>query len=127
MFFSRFFPGKRRFFLFTKTNSLLIMEKMEKFSKGEYDMLKETFHNPLLPGFYPDPSICRVGDDYYMVTWSTGNRSVMASTDLNSSITKTAKPARDFGHPASDSTKEPFILLIRSFPKDVKQNVIIIS
>ena len=26
--------------------------------------------NPLLPGFYPDPSICRVGDDYYMVTSS---------------------------------------------------------
>ncbi len=24
--------------------------------------------NPLLPGFYPDPSICRVGDDFYMVT-----------------------------------------------------------
>ena len=33
-------------------------------------MLKETYHNPLLPGFYPDPSICRVGDDYYMVTSS---------------------------------------------------------
>lgn len=27
-------------------------------------------HNPLLPGFYPDPSICRVGDDFYMVTSS---------------------------------------------------------
>ncbi len=26
--------------------------------------------NPLLPGFYPDPSICRVGDDFYMVTSS---------------------------------------------------------
>mgnify|MGYP005766194551 CR=1 FL=1 len=24
--------------------------------------------NPLLPGFYPDPSICRVGEDYYLVT-----------------------------------------------------------
>lgn len=24
--------------------------------------------NPILPGFYPDPSICRVGEDYYMVT-----------------------------------------------------------
>ena len=46
------------------------MEKMEKFCKGEYDMTKDTFHNPLLPGFYPDPSICRVGDDYYMVTSS---------------------------------------------------------
>jgi len=24
-------------------------------------------HNPVLPGFYPDPSICRVGPDYYLV------------------------------------------------------------
>lgn len=23
--------------------------------------------NPILPGFYPDPSICRVGNDYYLV------------------------------------------------------------
>lgn len=23
--------------------------------------------NPVLPGFYPDPSICRVGEDYYLV------------------------------------------------------------
>jgi xylan 1,4-beta-xylosidase len=27
-----------------------------------------TYRNPILPGFYPDPSICRVGEDYYMVT-----------------------------------------------------------
>ncbi|HSK87230.1 MAG TPA: glycoside hydrolase family 43 protein [Anaerolineales bacterium] len=27
-----------------------------------------TFCNPILPGFYPDPSVCRVGDDYYLVT-----------------------------------------------------------
>jgi xylan 1,4-beta-xylosidase len=26
------------------------------------------FYNPILPGFYPDPSICRVGQDYYLVT-----------------------------------------------------------
>jgi alpha-N-arabinofuranosidase len=25
------------------------------------------FTNPVLSGFYPDPSICRVGDDYYLV------------------------------------------------------------
>ena len=25
------------------------------------------YRNPILPGFYPDPSICRVGDDFYMV------------------------------------------------------------
>lgn len=24
-------------------------------------------HNPIIPGFYPDPSICRVEDDYYIV------------------------------------------------------------
>lgn len=24
--------------------------------------------NPILPGFYPDPSVCRVEDDYYLVT-----------------------------------------------------------
>ena len=24
--------------------------------------------NPVLPGFHPDPSICRVGDDYYLAT-----------------------------------------------------------
>jgi xylan 1,4-beta-xylosidase len=27
-----------------------------------------TFRNPILPGFYPDPSICRVGEDYYLIT-----------------------------------------------------------
>lgn len=26
------------------------------------------FANPILAGFYPDPSICRVGKDYYLVT-----------------------------------------------------------
>ena len=26
------------------------------------------FHNPIVPGFHPDPSICRVGSDYYLVT-----------------------------------------------------------
>lgn len=33
-------------------------------------MKRETFHNPVLSGFYPDPSICRVGEDYYLVTSS---------------------------------------------------------
>ena len=26
------------------------------------------FKNPIIPGFYPDPSVCRVGEDYYLVT-----------------------------------------------------------
>ena len=28
------------------------------------------YQNPIIPGFYPDPSICRVGKDYYLVTSS---------------------------------------------------------
>jgi xylan 1,4-beta-xylosidase len=30
--------------------------------------MPRTFRNPILPGFYPDPSICRVEDDYYLIT-----------------------------------------------------------
>jgi xylan 1,4-beta-xylosidase len=29
-----------------------------------------TFRNPILSGFYPDPSLCRVGRDFYLVTSS---------------------------------------------------------
>ena len=28
------------------------------------------YRNPIFPGFHPDPSICRVGSDYYLVTSS---------------------------------------------------------
>lgn len=28
------------------------------------------YTNPVIPGFYPDPSACRVGNDYYLVTSS---------------------------------------------------------
>ena len=41
--------------------------------------------NPILPGFYPDPSICRVGDDYYLVNSSFSyfpGVPVFHSTDL---------------------------------------------
>ena len=45
----------------------------------------KTFKNPILPGFHPDPSICRVENDYYMVTssfeWFPGVP-VYHSTDL---------------------------------------------
>lgn len=35
----------------------------------EYSSAQEKqFPNPILAGFYPDPSICRVGKDYYLVT-----------------------------------------------------------
>lgn len=31
-----------------------------------------SYQNPVLPGFHPDPSICKVGDDYFMVNSSFG-------------------------------------------------------
>jgi len=31
---------------------------------------QQTYTNPILSGFYPDPSICRAGDDYYIVNSS---------------------------------------------------------
>lgn len=31
---------------------------------------RQMLKNPILPGFYPDPSICRVEDDFYIVTSS---------------------------------------------------------
>ena len=31
---------------------------------------QQTYTNPILAGFYPDPSICRVNDDYYIVNSS---------------------------------------------------------
>jgi xylan 1,4-beta-xylosidase len=30
--------------------------------------MQKSFRNPILPGCYPDPSICRVDEDYYLVT-----------------------------------------------------------
>jgi alpha-N-arabinofuranosidase len=35
-------------------------------------LAKDEFRNPILPGFQPDPSIVRVGDDYYVVNSSFG-------------------------------------------------------
>jgi alpha-N-arabinofuranosidase len=31
-------------------------------------MSKRTYRNPVIPGFYPDPSVCRVGEDFYLIT-----------------------------------------------------------
>ena len=30
--------------------------------------MRRSIRNPILPGFNPDPSIVRVGDDYYIAT-----------------------------------------------------------
>lgn len=31
---------------------------------------QQGYRNPIIPGFNPDPSVCRVGDDFYLVTSS---------------------------------------------------------
>lgn len=40
------------------------------FSCIQVAQAQNTFTNPILTGFYPDPSICRVGDDYYLINSS---------------------------------------------------------
>ncbi|HIF29022.1 MAG TPA: glycoside hydrolase family 43 protein, partial [Candidatus Marinimicrobia bacterium] len=36
-----------------------------------YPLAQElSYNNPIIPGSYPDPSICRVGNDYYIVNSS---------------------------------------------------------
>lgn len=48
-------------------------------------MQRNLIRNPILPGFHPDPSICRAGDDYYIATstfeWFPGVR-IHHSRDL---------------------------------------------
>ena len=100
-------------------------------------MLQNTYHNPLLPGFYPDPSICRVGDDYYMVTSSfvyypglpifhSKDLVHWESTDLSSLTIKTAKLLKDYGHQVSVIITELITSLTLSYLQDVKQTVTII-
>ena len=31
------------------------------------------FANPVIAGFYPDPSVCRAGDDYYLAPLMRAN------------------------------------------------------
>ena len=33
-------------------------------------IIPDSISNPIYTGFHPDPSICRVGEDYYLVTSS---------------------------------------------------------
>ena len=47
--------------------------------------MSQGFTNPILAGFYPDPSVCRVGNDYYLVVSSFAyfpGIPVFHSTDL---------------------------------------------
>ena len=39
-------------------------------STSSYSVAAETFTNPIISGGYPDPSICRVGEDFYIANSS---------------------------------------------------------
>lgn len=53
---------------YTKFYSILFILLLSFYAKGQD--APTTFENPIFPGFNPDPSICRVNDDYYLVTSS---------------------------------------------------------
>jgi xylan 1,4-beta-xylosidase len=63
---------------FTTTISVLSLISSNVFNQVNYN-------NPILAGFYPDPSICRVGNDYYITTSTFAyfpGLPVIHSTDL---------------------------------------------
>ena len=53
-----------------------LVEKWEEWAKlvkvepKQYKPNMMSYENPILSGFYPDPSICRVGEDYYLINSS---------------------------------------------------------
>ena len=36
------------------------------YTGGKNMAAEHKIQNPIIPGFYPDPTICRVGEDYYL-------------------------------------------------------------
>jgi len=63
-------------FTLTLSSAALAVAEPVAFDRFEYtgrDTVFEStlpaghYRNPILAGFYPDPSICRVGDDYYLI------------------------------------------------------------
>lgn len=67
-------------FKFQKSNELFKIQctyekKMTLFlglalSLSCFSQNQQGYQNPVIPGFHPDPSVCRVGDDFYLVNSS---------------------------------------------------------
>lgn len=49
-------------------NTLLAQSHPNPFAVAVNPAEPVTYENPIIPGFYSDPSVCRVGEDYYLVT-----------------------------------------------------------
>src|SRR5262245_31870157 len=58
----------RRKALFLLLGLFLGLSSRAVFSQPAKDSSTLGFHNPVIEGMAPDPSVCRVGDDYYLVT-----------------------------------------------------------
>lgn len=48
--------------MFTRVTLICLLFPFWAFAQGV-----DGFRNPVIPGFHPDPSVCRVGSDYYLV------------------------------------------------------------
>ncbi len=74
----------------TATGPLAQAAPVARFAELTYEGTAEArespgiYRNPILPGFHPDPSIVRVGEDFYLVTstfgWFPGSRCSTAAT-----------------------------------------------
>jgi len=56
------------FFLSTLALPLHGQKASNPFAAAPDPDAKVTYQNPIIPGFYSDPSVCRVGEDYYLIT-----------------------------------------------------------
>ena len=65
---------KKQGYQFVTVSKLFEIKKVAPVVKPDliFSCVPQTtvFQNPIIPGFHPDPSICRVGEDYYLVTSS---------------------------------------------------------
>lgn len=57
----------RKVFLGMKYIPVLLVSTVLMFSCVDDEVIVKEFSNPVLAGFYPDPSICSVDSDYYLV------------------------------------------------------------
>lgn len=51
-----------------KNSCRLLLILIGLWMANNVSIAQETFRNPIITGMNPDPSICRVGDDFYLVT-----------------------------------------------------------
>ena len=56
-----------KFFIAVFISAFILSCSTKKESKDTKQVIETTFTNPILKGFYPDPSICKVDNSYYLI------------------------------------------------------------